>query len=68
VSPTILIADDDGISQLLGDSSSGRPCGPRCGADGGTELFADEIDIVLLDIVMPSSTASVLERLKATPE
>ena len=72
VTPTVLIADDDGISRkLLRRLLEQDGYAVRAAADGveALELFAEEdIDIVLLDIVMPGLDGiSVLERLKATP-
>ena len=72
VTPTVLIADDDGISRkLLRRLLEQDGYAVRAAANGveALELFAEEdIDIVLLDIVMPGLDGiSVLERLKATP-
>ena len=72
MSPTILIADDDGINRkLLRRLLEQDGHAVRAAADGteALELFAEEpSDVVLLDIVMPELDGiSVLERLKATP-
>jgi class 3 adenylate cyclase len=72
VSPTILIADDDGVSRkLLRRLLEQDGHDVRAAANGAEalEVFAQvEIDVVLLDIVMPELDGiSVLERLKATP-
>jgi class 3 adenylate cyclase len=72
VAPTVLIADDDGISRkLLRRLLEQDGYSVRAAADGleALELFAEEAsEIVLLDIVMPGLDGiSVLERLKATP-
>ena len=72
VSPTILIADDDGVSRKLLRrllERDGHEVRSAANGADALELFAQEaIDIVLLDIVMPELDGiSVLERLKATP-
>ena len=72
MSATILIADDDGVSRkLLRRLLEQDGHAVRAAANGAEalELFSEqEIDLVLLDIVMPELDGiSVLERLKATP-
>ena len=72
MSPTILIADDDGVSRKLLRRLLEQDGHAVCAAANGVEaleVFAQHaIDIVLLDIVMPELDGiSVLERLKATP-
>ena len=73
MSATILIADDDGVSRkLLRRLLEQDGHVVRAAADGveALEVFAEgDIDIVLLDIVMPELDGiSVLERLKARPD
>src|SRR5215831_12924793 len=73
MAPTILIADDDGVSRkLLRRLLEQDGYAVRAAADGveALELFAEEpVDIVLLDVVMPGLDGiSVLERLKASPD
>ena len=72
MAPTVLIADDDGVSRKLLRRLLEQDGFAVCAAENGVEaleLFAEEaIDIVLLDIVMPGLDGiSVLEHLKATP-
>ena len=71
MAPTVLIADDDGVSRkLLRRLLEQEGYAVRAAADGveALELFAAEpIDIVLLDIVMPgldgiAATAALLAR------
>ncbi len=69
---TILIADDDGVSRKLLRRLLERDGHTvRAAADGAEalELFSEnEIDMVLLDVVMPELDGiTVLERIKATP-
>jgi len=69
---TILIADDDGVSRKLLRrllERDGHEVRAAANGSEALELFsADEIDIVLLDVVMPELDGiTVLERLKATP-
>jgi adenylate cyclase len=72
VAPTVLIADDDGVSRkLLRRLLEQEGYEVSAAADGAEalDLFSKEaIDLVLLDIVMPGLDGiTVLERLKATP-
>ena len=72
MSATILIADDDSVNRkLLRRLLEQDGHAVRAAANGAEalQLFADEeIDLVLLDIIMPELDGiEVLERLKATP-
>jgi class 3 adenylate cyclase len=72
MSPTILIADDDGVNRkllrrLLEHDGHDVLAAPN-GAEALALFGASDIDVVLLDIVMPELDGiSVLEQLKATP-
>jgi adenylate cyclase len=73
VSATILIADDDLVNRKLLRrllEQDGHAVVAAANGAEALELFAEEqIDIVLLDIVMPELDGiAVLERLKETPE
>jgi len=73
VSATILIADDDLVNRKLLRrllEQDGHAVIAAANGAEALELFAEEqIDIVLLDIVMPELDGiAVLERLKETPE
>ena len=72
MSPTILIADDDGINRKLLRRLLEQDGHDVLAAANGAEALAlfgaSEVDVVLLDIVMPELDGiSVLEQLKATP-
>jgi adenylate cyclase len=71
VSPNILIADDDAVSRKLLRrllEQDGHSVHAAANGAEALELFGEQdIDVVLLDIVMPGLDGiSVLERLKAT--
>jgi len=73
VSATILIADDDLVNRKLLRrllEQDGHAVVAAANGAEALELFAEEqIDIVLLDIIMPELDGiAVLERLKETPE
>jgi class 3 adenylate cyclase len=72
MSPTILIADDDGINRKLLRRLLEQDGHDVLAAADGSEALAlfgaGDVDVVLLDIVMPGLDGiSVLEQLKATP-
>jgi len=72
VSPTILIADDDSVNRKLLRRLLEQDGHDVLAAANGAEAIAlfgaSDVDVVLLDIVMPELDGiSVLEQLKATP-
>ena len=72
MSPTILIADDDSVNRKLLRRLLEQDGHDVLAAANGAEAIAlfgaSDVDVVLLDIVMPELDGiSVLEQLKATP-